>query len=1160
MGFSSLGNCSPSARIRAWLLLTVAAWLGVAFPCRAEQPVAKPLTAKQQARLKERDRFAAKAEELRQQGTLPEMLAAWKKKLAIEREVFGDVHAEVADSLGRLAWMQEVGNDFEGAAKAQQEVVIIRTKLHGARDWRVTDAKLDLEDVKLRSRLSPEDRQRLEQATTLDYFVTGLHQEGRFKVALPLAQRLERIYRQVLGEKNHYYGASLTKLAQLYQAMGDYPKALPLFEKARDLTKKLLTERHPNYATSLNNLAVLYHAMGDYQNAVPLSEKARDLTKKILTENDPSYATSLNNLAVLYKDIGNYQKALPLLEKARVLRRKLLTENHPHYADSLNNLAVLYRQMGNYHKALPFFEKALMLRRKLLTENHPHYADSLDNLAGLYKAMGDYEKALPLSEKARDLYKNILTETHPDYAISLRNLAMLYKAMGDYEKALPLSEKARDLTKKLLSENHPDYAQSLDNLAGLYQTMGDNAKALPFFAKARDLTKKILTENHPHYADSLSNLAGLYRDMGDYQKALPLFEKARELNKKLLTENHPHYAASLNDLAALLYCLKKPKEAAPLVEQALTIDKAFLDTTFTAQSYRQRLDFLQQHRSSLDLFLTVGPQADAPCTRLYDQVLAWKGALALRQAEEHLTHDHPGLHTLLGDLRQVRAGLAYLARKPAATAAQQADWLKRFADLERHKEKLETRLAQKSADFRRAFKLREASSQEVQKFLPAGTALVDFVLYTHFTPPPKGNGRLVGEERLLAFVIKPHREPVLIKLGPLKVIDKVVQDWRKAMVQYKPLNRKGKQLARLLWRRLRPHLGNAKTVLISPDGPVCSLPFAALPGKRAGSYLVEDLAIGYVTSGRQLLELDNTKDKRRGRGLLTVGGLPYGKASPSISSTADLWRDLPGTLLESQFVARIFRKAFPRAGTPRQLRGDAVDAAALKLELTPAAKALRRRFLHLATHGYFEAPAPFRPVSRRAYRDTIFRIRRDLYTYDRNPLVRSGLVLAGANSSAAQGILTAEEVADLDLRGVELAVLSACDTGLGKQVAGEGVLGLQRAFQAAGARSLLISLWSVNDAATSVLMEEFYTNLWTKKMSKLKALQEAQRTVLRNPGRVARRARKLRKLLAKRGVSEARLAARGIGKLASDLPRGAKVQKRSHPALWAAFVLSGDGK
>jgi tetratricopeptide (TPR) repeat protein len=488
-------------------------------------------------------------------------------------------------------------------------------------------------------------------------------------------------------------------------------------------------------------------------------EKARDLKKKLLTENHPDYANSLNNLAGLYPAMGNYHKALLLLEKARDLDKKLLTENHPSYALSLHNLAMLYQAMGDYHKALPLCEKAGDLTKKLLTENHPQYAGSLNSLAGLYQDLGDYQKALPLYEKARDLRRKLLTENHPDYATSLNDLAGLYQAMGDYQKALPLYEKARDLRRKLLTENHPDYASSLINLAGLYQVMGNYQKALPLYKKARDLTKKRLTENHPHYANSLNNLAGLYKDMGDYRKAVSLCEEARALVKKLLTENHPLYATSLKNLAVLFYCLKKPKEAAPLLQRALTINKAFLDNTFTAQSYRQRLDFLHQLKGSLDLFLTVSVQADVPCGRLYDQVLAWKGALALRQAEEHLAHDHPGLQTVLDELRQVRAGLAHLARKPAATAAQQADWLKRFADLERDKEKLETRLAQKSTDFRRSLHLRKASTEEVQKILPTGTALVDFVRHTHFTPPPKGKGGSVTESKLLAFVIRPDRGP-----------------------------------------------------------------------------------------------------------------------------------------------------------------------------------------------------------------------------------------------------------------------------------------------------------------------------------------------------------------------------------------------------------------
>jgi CHAT domain-containing protein len=144
----------------------------------------------------------------------------------------------------------------------------------------------------------------------------------------------------------------------------------------------------------------------------------------------------------------------------------------------------------------------------------------------------------------------------------------------------------------------------------------------------------------------------------------------------------------------------------------------------------------------------------------------------------------------------------------------------------------------------------------------------------------------------------------------------------------------------------------------------------------------------------------------------------------------------------------------------------------------------------------------------------------------------------------------AEQVQSLDLRVTELVVLSACETGLGALEYGQGVLGLQRAFQSAGARAVLASLWKVDDAATSVLMEQFYTNLWVKKMPKLEALRQAQITVLKNPGLVRAR--------------QAELAKRGIGEKAEKLPQGGRVAApgadgpRSDPSLWAAFVMSGD--
>ena len=155
----------------------------------------------------------------------------------------------------------------------------------------------------------------------------------------------------------------------------------------------------------------------------------------------------------------------------------------------------------------------------------------------------------------------------------------------------------------------------------------------------------------------------------------------------------------------------------------------------------------------------------------------------------------------------------------------------------------------------------------------------------------------------------------------------------------------------------------------------------------------------------------------------------------------------------------------------------------------------------------------------------------------------------GSLPDREDGILTAEEVQSLDLRGTDLVVLSACETGLGKGDYGQGVMGLQRAFQAAGARAVVASLWRVDDAATTVLMEQFYTNLWSKKMPKLEALRQAQLTVLNNPGLVTRQA----ELAKKRGSTRSRRSCRR-----AENPAPNAGATRSDPALWAAFVLSGD--
>ena len=272
-------------------------------------------------------------------------------------------------------------------------------------------------------------------------------------------------------------------------------------------------------------------------------------------------------------------------------------------------------------------------------------------------------------------------------------------------------------------------------------------------------------------------------------------------------------------------------------------------------------------------------------------------------------------------------------------------------------------------------------------------------------------------------------------------------------------------LRKQLWDALGPEVSSAKVVLISPDGPLCALPFAALPGKRAGTYLVEDVSLAIAPTPVLLVDRRKSMTEflaKRDTPLFSVGPRPALMDAPLLVGGVDFteasgkenFQSLPGSEREVESIQKVFAALHP-GERATLLTGNRATAAAVRQD------AQRHKWVHLATHGYYE---PARTPADR-----------------QSPELRSALVLAGGKA----GILPALEVAGLDLTRTELVVLSACETGLGKTEQGEGVLGLQRAFQVAGARSVAASLWQVPDEATSALMDRFYRNLWQGKKTRL---------------------------------------------------------------------------
>jgi CHAT domain-containing protein/tetratricopeptide (TPR) repeat protein len=1170
--------------------------------------------------------------------------------LAIERKGLPADHADLAGSLGWLADL-ELGRDhFAEALAARREALEILKKQFGDKHWKATDARLALDDVKLRASLTPGQRTQLEETHRLDQDAFAFYNQGRSADATQRARRALAIRKEVLGERHPDYAMSLNNLAGLLESLGDYVEARPLFEQAVAIARELLGERHPNYALSLHNLAVLLRSEGNYAAAKPMFERALAITKEVLGERHPDYATyldslatllywqgdyaaarpvyehalairkevvgerhpdyarSLNNLALLLKSQGEYAAARPLYERALAIRKDLLGERHPSYAMSLNSLAVLLYSQGDYAAARPLYERALAIKKDVLGERHPSYAISLNNLAELLKSQGDYASARPLLERAlainkqvlgerhpdyarslnnlaallgsqgdyvaaRPLYeralaiwKEVLGERHPDYATSLSNLAEFLRLQGDYAAARPLYERALAIRKDVLGDRHPDYALSLNNLAKLLDSQGDFAAARPLYERAVAINKQVLGEHHPDYATSLNNLAELLRLQGDYAAARPLYERAMAIRKEVLGERHPDYAASLSNLSALAWARSDVTGARALLTGALKIVEGNLDLAAAVQSERQQLAMAHALRFQLDAYLSISRPAKLSPQDVYRHVLGTKGAVLERQrrlrTQRGMLQARPGSEGAkrFEEYTRIVTQLATMALStPDAAKAEQ--WRSRLEDLSRRKDEREAELSRLDAGFRAAQMIATRTPAELQASLPnATTALVDFLVYWASQPSAAGKGELQFERRVLAFVLRTDRPIERVELGPLAAIQKAVDEWRPRLLDQKAAptgSDAGRALRRLLWEPLEAHLEGVRSVLVSPDGPIALVPLAALPGRDPSRYLIEDCSIGIVPVPRMLASAATGAAAGQHSkvasepvpSLLLAGDIDYGGApgkggelamrrTAAVSARAGFlmkFKPLPATGDEIASIGRYFRNRYCGAEL-LELHGAQATEEAFRRE------APRHRFVHLAAHGYFAPPelrsalGPADPKTTRPGFDPLG----GAGVAGWHPGLLSGIALAGANvrpSPAGQddGILTALEVAELDLSNVELAVLSACETGLGDVAGGEGLLGLQRAFQVAGAHSVVASLWSVGDAPTQALMARFYENLWTRGQPPAQALREAQLSMLRGTISFAGSTRGGLKRESQRSQSD-----------------------RLPPYYWAAFVLSTD--
>ena len=741
-----------------------------------------------------------------------------------------------------------------------------------------------------------------------------------------------------------------------------------------------------------------------------------------------------------------------------------------------------------------------------------------------------------------------------------RRAIQLYQR-GKFAEAIPVVKKVLEIRKKALGEDHPDYATSLNNLAELYRAMGDYAKAEPLYRQALEIRKRALGEEHPDYATSRKGLAGLHELMGDYAKAEPHYRKATEIYKKALGEDHPHYATSLSHLAGLYRSMGDDAKAEPLMRQALQVTRESVEATALVLSERQQLAMAEGLRYQLDRYLSLAMISGKYRQQAYRELLAWKGATLVRQRQMREVAENVDVAPLFKKLQQTATRLATLSRM-TPDPKQNATWRRQITDLTAEKKRLEIELSRESAEFRAAKK--RVTLEDMLAALRKDAALVDYFEYWRKMSKQEDEGDAEYVRSLLAFVVRRDTPIVLLDLGPVAPVSASIDTWRRTFGTSRAGFTAANFLRNTLWTPVEKQLEGTKLILVSADGALGRLPLGALPGKKPGTFLLEDYRLAMLPVPQLLPALVAELGRRelgngeRAGGLLLMGDVDYdadpNEAQPNAtgpnakseqgnrSSTAlvrggSTFSALPGTVGEVATIGDVYRELFnPDASELTTLKQSTATEQAFRDEASNFAT------LHLATHGFFAAADKKSALAGDANRDERQRLssERDQMIRGFNPGLLSGLAFSGANRKPKlgqdDGILTADEIAFLPLEHVDLVVLSACETGLGEVAGGEGLIGVQRAFQVAGAGSTVASLWNVGDVATQRLMERFYRNYWQKKMSKLDALREAQLYLLNHPQAVNDE---------NRGLTQKK-------------PQPGAASKRLSPEMWAAFQLSGD--
>ncbi len=1005
-------------------------------------------------------------------------------------------------------------------------------------------------------------------AQSLYYRAVDLQKTAKYDSAMILLDSSRSIFATV-GNDGEQMRCLIIK-ADCLKAKSSYEKAIDALRIDSEMEHRLLSQKPVIEAQRLVMLGSIYREQAKYDTALVLASRALIIEQQNVSADRNLEWDIYTLFAGTYFNLGENDSALSYNIRALQLFPLPEGEQRLKVSGTYNGIAGIYETRGDYQKALDYFLRSLDIRKKVLGEKHPDIANLYNNTASIYFRSGDHDRALEYYFKSLSIMNETLQNDHPSFGIRYNNIAMAYRGKKEYGKAIQFGLQSKSIFVKKLGEKHPNVAGVVNNIGRTYSDMKEYKRALASYLDAMSIWKEKLGEKHSNVSQSYFNIGEAYGNLREFDKAKEWLDRSLVTRLETLGKKNVKVAQAYNALGSVYTVWGKPDSALTFYQNAIltlcdSIDDAsevanrnsiinsndidlvialtgkaktlFIrgtnaknvsDLKTSLKTYELAFPVVDNIRRGFgsenskillsQLSFDIYEQSIAVALKLFEltrenrytaaafSIAERSKANILRDAiSEQQAKQYSGIpDSLLEQESSLRISRTYYTtqiqkekdKREKANTTKILQWENLLFDYNRHYEQLIERFEKNYPEY---YSLQHqqgiVSLNDIQKQLPNDkTALLEYV---------------VGDSTVIIFAVTKNR--CVIRSQSIGSLNTIIKQFRRSIqnVESEEYVDAANRLYKQLIAPVQSNLKGITKLYIIPDGILNYIPFEALLTKRSSpkrsvdfstlSYLLNRYEISYQPSAKFITEHNKLnfvhpalkREKEAARGF--VGIAPVFLDQPSHSKgiysasaervkrsrtiDGERFTELKESEGEIKNIFNLFKVHHQTAAM--FLHNEAKESSIKSAEMG------NYRFVHIATHGMINEDKPN----------------------------LSGIIFTEPKyDSLEDGILYSGEIYNLHLNA-DLVVLSACETGLGTIIQGEGILGFTRGFKYAGAQNLLVSLWQVADQSTADLMVKFYQNVLNGQ-SYSTALRHAKRTMI-------------------------------------------KQKKYSHPVEWSPFVLTG---